>query len=225
MVTWMAKPEINMTLPLGWQIKGFPGKHTKSALPIVPDRREIILLLRHADRQYRPMFAVWYYGGLRKQGLLTMTGEKVNLEQRYMIIREKGDKERVVPIHRKIGVYIRKHWRPGLMWLNPRTGKPYVFLTRALTRRSEVQILSPQPKTLKGFGAYRIPFCMPGAVFWCILVHFFKTYHVGPFPINYSIISIVITSFPGSYPADITCPILLPAKPSVMASAYSSSES
>jgi integrase/recombinase XerD len=136
-VTWMAQPEINLALPLGFKIKGFPAKQVKAALPVVPDRREVIALLRAAERPYRAMLCVWYYGGLRKSELLTMEGARVNLDQGYMIILGKGGKERVVPIHRKIRVYLRHHWNPTFMWINPKTKKPWVFLTRAIKRAAD----------------------------------------------------------------------------------------
>ena len=132
--TWMGLPENNLALPLHFKIKGFPAKQVRAALPIVPERREIITMLRAAERPYRAMMAVWYYGGLRKNELLGLTGERVNLEQNYMIVMGKGSKERIVPIHRKIRVYIRNHHQPGHLWINPKTGKPWVFLTRAIKR-------------------------------------------------------------------------------------------
>ncbi len=136
-ITWMSQPEINLALPLGFKIKGFPANQVKAALPVVPDRREVIALLRAAERTYRPMLCIWYYGGLRRNELLSMTGERVNLEQSYMIVLGKGNKERIVPIHRKIRVYLRKHHKSGFMWLNPKTGKPWVFLTRAIKRAAD----------------------------------------------------------------------------------------
>lgn len=137
MIAWMTLPEINHALPLGFKIKGFPAKQVKAALPIVPDRREVITLLRAAERPYRAMLCVWYYGGLRRKELLTMTGNRVNLVQNYMIVLGKGNKERVVPIHRKIRVYLRKHHTDGFMWTNPKTKKPWVHLTRAINRAAD----------------------------------------------------------------------------------------
>ncbi|KAB0665624.1 tyrosine-type recombinase/integrase [Oryzomonas japonica] len=136
-ITWMTLPEINLALPLGFKIKGFPAKQVKAALPVVPDRREVITLLRATERPYRAMLCVWYYGGLRKKELLTMEGERVNLAQNYMIVLGKGNKERIVPIHRKIRIYLRKYYKPGFMWVNPKTEKPWVFLTRAIKRATD----------------------------------------------------------------------------------------
>lgn len=137
MTTWMARPDVNMAKPLGFEIKGFPAKDTKAPLPVVPGRREVIMLIRRADRKFRALFYIWYNSGLRKDELLTLTGERINMAYWYMIVKGKGNKERIVPIHRKIRVYIRKARRPGHLWTNPKTGRPYVDLSKPLRRAAD----------------------------------------------------------------------------------------
>ena len=133
--TWMALPEVNLAQPLHFSIKGYKAKETKAPLPVVPGRREVILLIRNAEQKYRPMLLIWYYGGLRKSELLYLTGEQINLSYWYMIPRGKGDKERIVPIHRKIRYYIRKFMKPGLLFTSwKRKGKPYKDLSKPLKR-------------------------------------------------------------------------------------------
>lgn len=58
MTTWMARPDVNMAKPLGFEIKGFPAKDTKAPLPVVPGRREVLLLIRRADRKFRALFYI-----------------------------------------------------------------------------------------------------------------------------------------------------------------------
>lgn len=134
MCSWMALPETDMAKPLHFKIKGYPAKEVKSPLPIIPSKRDVIRLIRYAERKFRPLLLIWYYSGLRKQELLTLRGEQINLDYWYMIIRGKGDKERIVPIHPKMKFYIRRYYKNGFLWINPRTGKPYVELSKALKR-------------------------------------------------------------------------------------------
>jgi len=134
MVSWMARPEINKCLPLPFAIKGYPAKQIKAPLPIVPTRVEIITLLRRTEKPYRAIFATCYYAGLRKTEALRLTAANINTNQGYMIIKGKGDKQRIVPIHHKLKIYLKKKPRKGFMWLNPNTGRPYTDLKRPLER-------------------------------------------------------------------------------------------
>lgn len=132
--TWMALPEVDMAKPLHFKIKGYKAKETKAPLPVVPGRRDVIMLVRKAERKYRPMLLIWYYGGLRKNELLPLRAEQINLSYWYMIPKGKGDKERIVPIHRKIRFYVRKYAKSGYLFINPKTKKPYVEISKALKR-------------------------------------------------------------------------------------------
>jgi len=137
MCTWMARPEIGKAKPLSFKIKGYSGRQIKAPLAQVPSRREIILLIRHAEREYRPIFLLCYYGGLRKNEALTLRGENVNFSQGYMIVYGKGGKERIVPIFRKLRVYLRKRYTRGLLFVNPATEKEYVDFRKALKRAAD----------------------------------------------------------------------------------------
>jgi len=136
MVTWMADPENNLCQPLPFTIKGFPARQVKAPLAIVPTRKEIILLLRRTERAYRAIFATCYYAGLRKTEALRLAAKDINTTQGYMIIKGKGSKQRIVPIHRKLKIYLRRKPKRGFVWLNPNTGRPYTDLKRPLERAS-----------------------------------------------------------------------------------------
>lgn len=101
-----AHPQINYARPLPFKIEGYKGKAIKAPLPIVPSRRDIILLIRAAERIYRPVLLLCYYGGLRKTEALTIQGRKINFAHGYMVVRGKGNKERIVPMFRKLRVHL-----------------------------------------------------------------------------------------------------------------------
>lgn len=159
MVSWLCLPEIAMCPPLPFAIKGFPRKQVKPPTPVVPSRCDIIRLLRAAERPYRSIFILCYYAGLRKNEAYKLKGENVNWGQGYMVIRGKGEKERVIPIHDKLRVYLRKARRKGYLFPNPSTGKPWVDLRRPLQRAVEKAGLSQHvyPHLLRhGFGTHSI---------------------------------------------------------------------
>lgn len=137
MTTWMARPEINMAKPLHFAIRGFPARQIKAPLPVIPSRKDMIFFLRAANREYRAIFALCYYAGLRKTEATTIKGRHINLSQGYLQITGKGSKERIVPIHRKLRVYLRKRWTREYLFINPNTGRPYTDLRRAIDRAAE----------------------------------------------------------------------------------------
>lgn len=137
MITWMSDREQRMCPPPSFVIKGFPAKQTKAPLPVVPSRAEMIRLLRASERTYRPLFALCYYAGLRKTEATLLEAKHVNWSQEYLLITGKGGKERIVPIHRKLIVYLRKRPKSGYLFLNPKTGRPWVDFKKALGRAVE----------------------------------------------------------------------------------------
>lgn len=131
LISWMSKPENNFCEPLSFRIRGFPAKQTKAPLPVVFDRVEVVRFLRKLKRRYRGIFVVMYYGGLRKTESFTLSKDRINLQAGYMVVRGKGNKERIVPIHGKARVYLRKRLERSTvdyLWVSPRTKKPYTDL-------------------------------------------------------------------------------------------------
>lgn len=132
--SWMARPEINLAAPLSFKIKGWGQKHTAAPMPVILTRRDVVMILRRAERKYRPIFAVCYYAGLRRSEALNLSAQDVFLSQGYMVIRGKGNKQRVVPIYRKLRCYLRRRLTSGLLFPNPKTGKAYDHVKKALDR-------------------------------------------------------------------------------------------
>ena len=137
MVSWMSDREQKLCPPPNFTIKGFPAKQTKAPLPVVPSREEMIRLLRASERKYRPLFALCYYAGLRKTEATQLRAENVNWSQGYMLITGKGSKERIVPIHPRLRVYLRRANKEGYLFLNPKTGRPWQDFKKALQRASD----------------------------------------------------------------------------------------
>lgn len=137
MLTWMSDREQQLCPPMPFVVKGFPAKQTKAPLPVVPSRVEMVRLLRAAERKYRPLFALCYYAGLRKTEATLLRAENINWSQGYMLITGKGSKERIVPIHPRLMVYLRRANREGYLFINPRTKQPWVDFKRPLARAAE----------------------------------------------------------------------------------------
>ncbi len=96
----------------GWckplQVERFPGKLTKAPFPTIPSRKEVITFIRAVPRKKRCVFALMYYLGLRVSEARGLDKTQINIEARVAIVRGKNNKQRIVPLNRKIMPYIRR---------------------------------------------------------------------------------------------------------------------
>lgn len=88
-------------------IKRFPLKLARAPLPQVPSRREVVLFLRALPRAKRGVWAAMYYCGLRSSEAKGLSKRAINLSLGVVLIVGKGNKQRVVPINRKVRPYLR----------------------------------------------------------------------------------------------------------------------
>ncbi|MDO5673787.1 MAG: tyrosine-type recombinase/integrase [bacterium] len=121
------------------QIRRFPPKLTRAPMMDVPSRSEMVRLLRSIPRKKRGIFAAMYYLGLRSQEARDLVANDVNWLRRILIITGKGNKQRVLPINRRVAPYLRnlpfpapKDLRDILFWACKRAGvqrkvNPHLF--------------------------------------------------------------------------------------------------
>ena len=116
MMKWAAKK--GYCLPPTF-FERFSNKKTKSPLPDVPTREEVLALINCMIWPKCGFFACLYFAGLRAGGAKTLRAEDVHLDQRYMIVREKGNKQRAVPIVDELVPWLEKRIKEvpvGLLW-------------------------------------------------------------------------------------------------------------
>jgi|GEM_PF-3099696 len=80
---------------------------TQAPVPTMPDRKEEVKLLRSISRNKRSAFALMYYLGLRSSEAKAVSPGHINMAMRMVIVTGKGNKQRVVPLNKKILPYIR----------------------------------------------------------------------------------------------------------------------
>lgn len=96
-------------------VKRFPAKLSRSPIPTVPSRKEVVKFLRAVPRAKRGIWAAMYYCGLRSAEARGLAPRAVNWSLGVMIITGKGNKQRIVPINRKLRPYLRR-----LPWYAPK---------------------------------------------------------------------------------------------------------
>ena len=77
----------------------------------------------------RAMFETVYSCGLRVSELVNLTFDSLNLVDGYLIIRGKGDKERLVPLGDNAVWWIKRYLADGRISKDPKNQCPYVFLS------------------------------------------------------------------------------------------------
>ena len=92
----------------------------------------------------RAMLEVFYAGALRVSEIVNAKLEDLKLEAGYMLVRGKGDKERVVPLGKSAQQVLTEYLGSARMTLANRKNSPYLFVARGghkLTRQRVWQMV------------------------------------------------------------------------------------
>lgn len=118
------------------KIKLFPGKMTRSPVPIVPTAEEIEALIQQLNRSVKGIAMLQFYAGLRRNEAQHLKAEDVLLDRNLIIITGKGGKQRVVPVvHPTLVEELKnklKKVKSGYLWLSPYTDRPYTNIQSSL---------------------------------------------------------------------------------------------
>ena len=138
-------PTENLESPSGWKV-----------LPKSLAESEVTAMLEQANQAARhpeaggaalrdaAMLELLYGGGIRVSELVGLRVEDLSLEQGQILVRGKGDKERVVPLGRAAVEAVEKYLRLGRAELQRKRRAPEIFLSArgvALTRQSVWQLV------------------------------------------------------------------------------------
>ena len=134
---WAAKN--NHCNPITFKIEIFT--KVKSPKPDVPSPEAVQKIIDKVEKKYRAIMYLLYDTGLRRSEALGLRAENVNLETRLMLVKGKGEKERMVPIitdrlFRELQK-AKKRTGAGPLFINPRTKKPYRDIRMAIKRAAK----------------------------------------------------------------------------------------
>jgi integrase/recombinase XerD len=166
-------PTLNIPLPKQWKVlpkslgrdevdsmlaSGVPSPHdgrgrpSLQARPAEKSRMNAALSLRN-----RAMLELFYAGALRVSEVVALKIEDVKLDMGYVLVRGKGDKERIVPIGRSaqdaLTAYIREA-RPALA-----AGKssPWLFIARGAKKITRQRVWQMVGAASEGTGRHASP--------------------------------------------------------------------
>jgi integrase/recombinase XerD len=139
-------PTLNIPLPKQWKIlpKALGQDEVEQLLVCggtgVLARDDAGLSLRN-----RAMFEVFYAGALRVSEIVSLKLEDVKLDMGYVLVRGKGDKERIVPLGRSAQDALSIYLRDGRPSLAGDRNSPFLFIARGakkITRQRVWQMVS-----------------------------------------------------------------------------------
>lgn len=153
-------PTLNIPLPKQWKIlpkslgrdeieQILSGGGTEPALSDRPRGGSRTGVLAHADAalslRNRAMLEVFYAGALRVSEIVSLKLEDVKLDMGYVLVRGKGDKERIVPLGRSAQDALSIYLRDGRPSLTGDKNSPFLFIARGakkITRQRVWQMVS-----------------------------------------------------------------------------------
>jgi integrase/recombinase XerD len=137
-------PTLNIPTPKQWKV-----------LPKSLAREEVETMLRADISQSgkaaevlairnRAMLEVFYAGALRVSEITSLKLEDVKLDMGYVLVRGKGDKERIVPVGRSAQEALTRYFRDARPKLTAGKSSPFLFIARGakkLTRQRVWQMV------------------------------------------------------------------------------------
>jgi integrase/recombinase XerD len=127
-------PTLNIPLPKQWKIlpKSLGRDEVEQMLAsesASTHATNAALLLRN-----RAMLEVFYAGALRVSEVVSLKLEDVKLDMGYVLVRGKGDKERIVPLGRSAQEALSIYLRDGRPSLAGQRNSPFLFIARGAKR-------------------------------------------------------------------------------------------
>jgi integrase/recombinase XerD len=126
-----ADPTLNIDTPRQWKVlpKSLAGDELEAVLQGPPrakdDRYSQALALRD-----RAMLEVFYAGALRVSEIIQLRLEDLKLELGYVLVRGKGDKERIVPLGRAAQEVVQQYLQNARPVLAAGKPSPCLFIAR-----------------------------------------------------------------------------------------------
>ena len=138
-------PTLNIDSPKQWKVlpKALARDEMEKTLAGPPRASDSKLALAIQMRD-RAMLEVFYAGALRVSEIVQAKLEDLKLETGYMLVRGKGDKERIVPLGKSAQAALTEYLKAARGTLASGRNSPYLFLARGthkLTRQRVWQMV------------------------------------------------------------------------------------
>jgi integrase/recombinase XerD len=134
-------PTLNIDSPKQWKVlpKALARDEIEKTLagPKATSDSKLAIAIAARDRS---MLEVFYAGALRVSEVVNAKLEDLKLDAGYMLVRGKGDKERVVPLGKSAQETLKDYLSAGRSTLAAGKGAPYLFLARGAHRLTRQRV-------------------------------------------------------------------------------------
>jgi integrase/recombinase XerD len=139
-------PTLNIDSPRQWKVlpKSLAVDEVESVLQGPPRAKDDRVTQALASRD-RSMLEVFYAGALRVSEIINLKLEDLKLELGYVLVRGKGDKERIVPLGRAAQEIAQQYLQNARPVLAAGKSSPFLFIARGargITRQRVWQMVS-----------------------------------------------------------------------------------
>jgi len=138
-------PTLNIDTPRQWKVlpKSLATDEVEAVLQGPPRAKDDLLsqALTHRDRA---ALEVFYAGALRVSEIINLKLEDLKLELGYVLVRGKGDKERIVPLGQAAQEMVQQYLRDARPRLAAGKSSPFLFIARGsrpITRQRVWQVV------------------------------------------------------------------------------------
>lgn len=134
-------PTLNIDSPKQWKVlpKALARDEIEKTLagPKATSDSKLAIAIAARDRS---MLEVFYAGALRVSEVVNAKLEDLKLDAGYMLVRGKGDKERVVPLGKSAQETLKDYLSAGRSTLAAGKSPPYLFLARGAHRLTRQRV-------------------------------------------------------------------------------------
>ncbi len=139
-------PTLNIDSPRQWKVlpKSLAVDEVESVLQGPPRAKDDRVTQALASRD-RSMLEVFYAGALRVSEIINLKLEDLKLDLGYVLVRGKGDKERIVPLGRAAQEIVQQYLQNARPVLAAGKSSPFLFIARGargITRQRVWQMVS-----------------------------------------------------------------------------------
>ncbi len=139
-------PTLNIDSPRQWKVlpKSLATDEVESVLQGPPRTKDDRVSQALGSRD-RAMLEVFYAGALRVSEVVNLKLEDLKLELGYVLVRGKGDKERIVPLGRAAQEIVQDYLRSSRPVLAAERSSPFLFIARGargITRQRVWQMVN-----------------------------------------------------------------------------------
>jgi len=151
-------PTLNIPLPKQWKV-----------LPKALGRDEVETMLRGDTSpgtgklsealaiRNRAMLEVFYAGALRVSEITSLKLEDVKLDVGYVLVRGKGDKERIVPVGRSAQESLTRYFHEARPKLTSGKTSPFLFIARGAKKLTRQRVWQMVGAASAGVGRHASP--------------------------------------------------------------------